>query len=122
MGDLSTNFSRHEFACNCKCGFDTVDYMLLVVLEDVRDNFRSAVTVTSGCRCHVYNASPAILGSTNSQHLQGRAADIVVSGVDASEVQRYLKNRYPDIFGIGTYQNFTHIDTASGPARRWGGV
>jgi len=120
MGDLSNNFSRSELSCRDHCGFDTVDAMLLVVLEDIRDNFDAPVRITSGCRCAVHNAA---VGGTplTSQHLVGRAADITVDGVSPSEVQGYLLARYPDCFGVGSYDRFSHIDTRSGPAARWQG-
>lgn len=120
MGDLSNNFSRWEFQCKCGCGENTVDSELLQVLEGIRENFGGmVVTVKSGHRCFEYNVS--IGGSFDSQHLRGRAADIAILGCPAALVQRYLKNAYPGQYGIGSYTRFTHIDTKSGPPRRWKG-
>jgi len=42
MGDISPWFNRAEFACNCGCGFDTVDSDTLTVLEEVREYFNAA--------------------------------------------------------------------------------
>lgn len=116
MGDLARYFSRREFACKCGCGFDTVDAELLEVLTVVREHFDAPVTITSGCRCAEHNA--AVGGSPNSQHLLGRAADIVVKGVPAIEVYRYLNLVYQGELGLGRYQTFTHVDTRS-TAARW---
>ena len=118
MGDLSSNFSRAEFACQCGCGFDTVDVELLLILQTMRDDLNATVTVTSACRCLAHNAN--VGGAENSQHTKGRAADVLVSGVSPTEVHRYIFNKYPDQYGLGKYQTFTHIDSRTGRAR-WGG-
>lgn len=112
---LSPNFNRKEFACQCGCGFDTVDAELVSVLESVREHFNKPVTVNSGARCATHNAN--IGGKPTSQHLLGRAADIVVKGVKSADVQAFLLFKYPDRYGIGQYENFTHIDTRTGRAR-----
>lgn len=117
MGDLSPNFDRSEFRCKCgACRCDTVDAALLDVLEDVRQYFNAPVKINSGHRCKEHNR--AVGGSVNSQHLYGRAADIVVKGVSAYDVQEYLEGKYPDSFGLGGYDSFTHIDTR-GDFARW---
>lgn len=108
-------FCRREFACKCGCGLDTVDAELLNVLSSVRANFNTEVTINSGCRCRDYNAF--VGGADKSQHLIGRAADIVVAGVLPAIVVDYLDSRYPNCYGIGRYADFTHIDTRSG--KKW---
>lgn len=113
---LGRNFHRSEFKCKCgHCDFDTVDLELVVVLQDVRDHFGQSVTVTSGNRCPIYNAQ--VGGAPNSYHVRGRAADIQVANVDPSEVQAYVLNKYPNQYGIGVYDSFTHIDTRTGMGR-----
>ena len=115
MGDLCEYFSRSEFECSCGCGFDTVDIETLKVLEDVRHHFGRPVVINSACRCSSYNKE--IGGSNKSQHVLGRAVDIVVSGIDACDVSNYLEHTYPHKYGIGVYPNFTHIDTRKKRAR-----
>jgi len=117
MGDLSKNFSRSEFACKCGCGFNTVDSELIRILQSFRDKIGEPITISSGCRCPIYNAF--ILGSENSQHMKGRAADIV-TGNPIGDQQYFLKE-YSKKYGIGVYDTFTHIDTRSGPKARWHG-
>ena len=117
MGDLSKDFSRHEFACKDKCGLSTVDVELLPVLQDLRDFFDTGVFVTSGCRCLRYNT--AIRGAKRSKHMEGRAADVQVTKVTPRAVADYLDSKYPDKFGLGRYKTFTHIDTRKNKAR-WG--
>lgn len=114
---LSRHFKRSEFACKCGCGQDTVDAELLKVVEDVRDRFGKAVTITSGNRCKEYNKS--VGGAENSQHLLGRAADIVVANATPTAIYEYLNAVHNSKYGLGKYTSFTHIDTRSGPKARW---
>jgi uncharacterized protein YcbK (DUF882 family) len=120
MGDLSENFSREEFACKCNCGMDTVDVELVAVLEHLRSAFigDTAITINSGCRCRGHNAD--INGSANSQHVKSRAADITVEGVDPDVVQDVFDGLFPDQYGMGSYDTFTHVDSRAGKAR-WTG-
>lgn len=115
MGDLSTNFSRAEFACQCGCGFDTVDAELLAVLERIRNHFDVPVWISSAARCETHNSSDSVKGGKHSQHLLGRAADIVVDGVPAELVQEYANQI--EVSGVGSYGTFTHIDTRAIKAR-----
>ena len=41
MGDLTSNLSRHEFACECGCGFDTVDFELVTVIQKACNHFEA---------------------------------------------------------------------------------
>lgn len=115
MGDLSKHFSRHEFACRCSCGLDTVDVELLQVLEGVSVHFGAVVNIHSGCRCPARNASEG--GADDSQHLVFKAADIDVAGVSADRVADYLDKTYPNKYGIGRYIGRTHIDVRRKKAR-----
>lgn len=114
----SQYFSRQEFACRCGCGGDTVDAALLQVLEDARDHFQRPIQVNSGFRCDAHNEKEG--GWPDSEHLKGKAADIVVVGWSPSEVQAYFKSKYRSTYGIGSYRTFTHIDVRERKAR-WEG-
>lgn len=112
---ISPHFHRTEFACNCGCGFDTVDVDTLEILEAIRTHFGKPVIINSGCRCPDYNAK--VGGAPNSQHTLGRAADIRVQGVEPSDVYDWLAANFPTA-SLGRYATFTHVDTRShGPAR-----
>lgn len=115
MGNLSKNFNREEFECSCGCGFNTVDYELVNVLEDVREKFGKPITINSGCRCDDYNRS--IGGAYESKHKYGIAADIVVGDTDADVVYFYLEDKYKDKYGVGRYNGRTHIDVRREKAR-----
>jgi len=120
MGDLSQHFSRHEFACKCGCGFDTVDVDLIAPLEYVRQRSGEPITITSGCRCETYNKQ--VGGSPRSQHTKGRAVDIQVRNVPAPLVYALLNSSpFKDDISLGKYDTFTHIDTRTGSPKRWEG-
>ena len=114
MIKISEHFTRAEFACKCSCGFDTVDVALISILERVRAHFDKPVIITSGCRCVAHNEREG--GTHNSQHLKGRAADIVVIGIEPDDVADYVENINPQ-GGVGRYSTFTHIDSRCGCAR-----
>lgn len=122
MGDLNQYFSRSEFACKCGCGFDTVDSELLKLLTRIREHFDVPVHINSGARCWEHHvAIYAKLGkepTAHSQHLFGRAADIVVDGVPADLVRELAHNIGAQ--GVGGYDDFTHIDSRSTGIARWG--
>ena len=114
---LSKHFSREEFACSCGCGFDTVDVNLIRKLEKIRIHFMTPVTITSACRCNAHNES--VNGAARSQHKLGRAADIIVHGVEPDDVADWADAEFTD-GGIGRYSSFTHIDSRNGKAG-WSG-
>jgi zinc D-Ala-D-Ala carboxypeptidase len=74
----------------------------------------SAIDINSGFRTVAHNKK--IGGAPNSQHLVGKAADIMARGVTPAQVQELLKDWDG---GLGSYDTWTHIDT--GPKRRWRG-
>lgn len=124
MSRISPHFQRHEFACKCGCGFSTIDVDLIKILEKVRTHFNKPVTINSACRCIEHNehvqreANPEYIPySSNSKHMQGIAADIVVRDTDPSEVHKYLSEYLGETCGLGKYNSFTHIDSRSVKAR-----
>lgn len=112
---LSDNFKVKEFACND--GSDTVLIAdeLVSLLQKIRDHFGVAVTINSGYRTSFYNKK--VGGVSNSQHVKGTAADIVVKGVDPLTVAQYAEYLMPNSGGIGVYQTFTHVDVRTNRSR-----
>jgi uncharacterized protein YcbK (DUF882 family) len=119
MGDISKNFNRSEFECQCgECGLDTVDIELLELLQQLRDKF-GRLKITSGHRCVDHNN--AIGGNKNSYHLHGRAADIVPLDADIIEVANYIESiNHKGGMGVYLDDNFIHLDARSYKAR-WRG-
>ena len=111
---FNSYFSREEFECKCGCGQNTVDAGLILQLTLIRERFNKPVIVTSGNRCMAYNER--VGGSRNSQHLLGRAADIIVKDVDPDDVADYAEKINVD-GGVGRYSTFTHVDSRCGFAR-----
>ena len=112
---LSRNFNEREFACK-HCGQVHVESELVTKLQALRDALGRPITVTSGYRCPVHNRN--IGGATQSRHMQGQAADLVVTGVSPAAVAQAAER--VGFGGIGIYKSgFTHVDI--GPKRRWDG-
>jgi len=116
---LSSNFYRKEFACKCGCGFDTVDLVLIDIMQMIRERFGKPIVVLSGNRCVAHNAS--VGGSKASQHLRSRACDFYVKDTDLEEVFGYCETFMDGWGGLSLYkdENFIHLDTRSGPPSRW---
>nr|DAX73674.1 MAG TPA: peptidase [Microviridae sp.] len=116
---VSEHFKIQEFAQkDYRCDKILIESELIKVLEDIRTHFNKPVIITSGYRTPEYNKK--VGGVKNSQHTKGTAADIKVKNVLASKVQNYLSKKYPNKYGIGRYNNFTHIDVRKKKAR-WRG-
>ena len=116
MTYVSKHFREAEFACNhChEIHPDGVNPELVAMLEKLRSHFDAPVSINSGYRCPVHNSN--VGGAKNSQHLHGRAADVVVKGHTPSEVHAWADKANPN-GGVGKYNTFTHIDVRSGKAR-----
>lgn len=115
---LSTNFKVKEFACTDGSDPIFIDSELVSVLQKVRSHFGKSVTITSAYRTPTKNK--ACGGTTYSQHLYGKAADVKISGVSPAKVAAYAETLLKNKGGIGTYSTFTHIDVRSTKAR-WNG-
>ncbi|GHV34844.1 hypothetical protein FACS1894187_06280 [Synergistales bacterium] len=73
MGDLTANFSRHEFACKCGCGLDNINPVIVAMCQDLREAMGEPIRINSGCRCPARNKAA---GSTSTNHVNGNAADL----------------------------------------------
>lgn len=115
---LSTNFKVREFACTDGTDPVFIDSDLVNVLQKIRSHFGKSVTITSAYRTPGKNK--ACGGTTYSQHLYGKAADIKVTGVTPKKVAAYAETLLKNKGGIGVYSTFTHIDVRAVKAR-WKG-
>lgn len=97
---LAKNFKVSEFLMNestCKKHKLSVDRCKTLVLSEkliataqmIREKYNRSVNVTSGYREKDYNK--AIGGSANSNHIEGKAIDFNVSGVNKNGVLKYVK-------------------------------
>lgn len=108
---LATNFQYKEFFCQGKQPPDELYpnvLALAVELQKLRDLFACKIFVESGWRTVAHNK--AVGGASDSQHLTGKAADIIVEKVQAQYVG-YWAARYTKCNGIGFGKvNTTHLD------------
>ena len=103
-------FNLKEFSCK-HCGQlppQGMNKVLLEKLDLLRDRIGAPIIVTSGYRCPEHNA--AVGGVSNSQHVQGNAADIVCNAVSVDELADVAAAIGFD--GIGRYYSdgFVHVD------------
>ena len=135
-GDITEHFSRHEFALPedkaAKKGLHGAEYPaewvetrlrpLCAALEVIRAEFGGRpIRIISAYRPLPYNRS---IGSEDtSQHVQGRAADFQIDGVDPGVIwDRMLALRHVgrlDIGGAGVYNDFCHVDVRGGAMATW---
>jgi zinc D-Ala-D-Ala carboxypeptidase len=59
------------------------------VLQPLRNSLGQPIIITSGYRCRRLNQ--ALGGSTNSQHIKGEAADLIVSKMTVEELYQHIK-------------------------------
>lgn len=91
-----------------------MDPVFMEKLQELRDAFGQAITVTSGYRCKDHNK--AIGGAPRSQHLLGKAADITHPWLDA--LHEVAEKIFPNaIKGTG----FIHVDIGSKRFWTYGG-
>ena len=112
---LSTNFKVKEFACSDGSDPIFIDSELVTILQKIRTHFGKAVTITSAYRTPTHNKN--VGGTTYSQHLYGRAADISIRGVSPSKVSAYAEELLSGRGGVGIYNTFTHIDVRDSKSR-----
>lgn len=99
-------FSREELDCPC-CGGYGMDPIFIITLNRVRKAYGKTMLVTSGFRCKKYNA--LVKGSPDSQHMVGKAVDILVSNKN----EQYHLIRWAmtyNLGGIGVGSDFIHLD------------
>lgn len=120
---ITKNFSIEEF--QCKCGCDMPEFVKKNVIElaenlqIIRDEV-GRLDLTNAYRCKDHNSD--VGGSTSSQHLVGKAADVKSKSIKPKEmaqiVNDLMKNEKIKTGGIGIYNTFTHIDIR-GVRARW---
>ncbi len=110
---VSKNFKVREFAC--KDGNDQVliDQDLVAGLQKIRDYFAKETIINSAYRTASHNQR--VGGSSKSQHLLGKAADIRIEGVAPLLIAQYAE--FLAMGGVGLYSTFVHVDSREGKVR-----
>lgn len=139
MGNLTKNLSRHEFECRCGCGFDTVDFMLIKLLQAGADYFnieygKIIIDIRGGNRCKEHNETVQkkyvkdyIPYSSKSTHMDAKGSDFkywYYDGLEKKQIEplliyNYFDNLFKDSLGLGLYHNRVHLDSRDKKAR-WG--
>tara|TARA_R110001632_G_scaffold33420_3_gene85512 strand:- start:1477 stop:1860 length:384 start_codon:yes stop_codon:yes gene_type:complete len=121
---MTKNFKIKEF--NCKCGCEMPSEVLINItklanqLQAVRDFTSYPIIINSAYRCEDHNN--AIGSNSSSQHILGKAADIVIFGLDpVIDTYPLLEDLILSGFilqgGLGMYNSFTHYDIRKTKAR-----
>lgn len=112
---LTENFKVREF--RCKDGSDKIliDDNLPKLLQTIRDAFGKPITINSAYRTPAYNKK--VGGASSSQHVQGKAADIVVQDIPpfavAAWMEQYIRNVGKYACGYYPISLFNHVDVRS---------
>lgn len=113
---LTENFKVGEFACADGSDVIKISTELVTLLQQIRDEFKTPVTIRSAYRTVKHNA--AVGGAAGSRHVLGDAADIVAKGVTPLAICQYVEWLRPNRYGVGLYPSHAHVDTR--PSRsRW---
>lgn len=120
---LTKNFSKSEFDSKdgAEMPKDVLNNVKILAenLQVLRDAIGKPIKINSGYRSKSHNKN--IGGSRNSQHLLGKAADIVVKGMTSKTVLKIIENliltKDMQDGGIGYYSNFTHYDIRQNKSR-----
>lgn len=120
---ITANFKLSEF--NSKDGAKMPDDVkpnvvkLACNLQRLRNVLKAPITINSGYRSLSHNK--AVGGATNSQHLTGKAADIVIQGFDPIQVKETIEEliQQGEMLqgGLKAYSTFVHYDVRGHKAR-----
>ena len=121
---MTKNFSKEEFDCNdgSEMPINIYHNMVKVAnqLQILRNHLGKPIQINSAWRSEEYNAS--VGGVKDSQHIMGRAADIVVRDLTSTEVYNTIEKLIEkgDMLqgGLGLYDTFVHYDIR-GERARW---
>ncbi len=113
MGDISPHFSLHEFTDRRTGTLEASVVHLVEHLELLRSICGDRpLEILSGWRSAATNS--AVGGTTASQHLYGRAADIPAGYATVAQAHE------AGFIGIGEWSGWAlHVDVRPGAAARW---
>lgn len=121
---LTTNFSKSEFESKdgAEMPSDVLENVKVVAeqLQVLRDVLNIPIKINSAYRSPLHNKK--IGGVRNSQHITGKAVDIVAKGITTN----YLAFKINELIikgkmlegGVGIYDTFVHYDIR-GTKARW---
>lgn len=105
-------FKKTECACPCgRCGGFPVnpDKTLMLVADDIRKEAGRPMIPSSVVRCKSHNAE--LPGAVyNSKHLEGKAMDFCISGMNAQQVLALVRKRKQIVFSYAIDNNYVHMN------------
>ena len=121
---ITKNFSWEEFASGDGAPFSAEAKKnipeLAKNLEVLRAEIQRPIRINSGYRSPAYNQK--VGGVHDSQHVLGKAADIVVNGLTpkelAQKIETLIRSGRMKQGGLGIYDTFVHYDIR-GVRARW---
>ena len=121
---LTENFSKSEFASKDGATMPTAVLNNVITLakqlQVIRDYVCAPITINSGYRSPKHNKR--VKGSPKSQHLLGKAADIVVKDLEPWQVHLAIDGLIEQGLimegGLSLYDTFVHYDIR-GTRARW---
>ena len=128
---LSTYFSLEELtfsSTGARLGIDNtpsqeiidnLKNLAIYVLDPIRILIGVPIHIDSGYRCPELNA--AVGGASNSQHLEGKAADMIVPGHTVLNINRIIKNpslNIPFDQLINEYGRWNHVSYNGAQVRK----
>lgn len=121
---MTKNFKKSEFECKCGCDMpsDVSERILELAreLQIIRGLVRRPIKINSAYRCPNHNERAG--GVSDSQHILGAAADIVIVGMSSEDTYDLLnKLQHSGVImtgGLGLYNTFVHYDIR-GRRKRW---
>jgi len=114
---IAENFNLREFECTHPGHRHVqVSSELVRKLQKLRGRLGRPVIITSAYRCGERNRQ--VGGAKQSQHLEGKAADISLHNQTATIGQVASMARDIGFTGIGYYNNFIHLDVRELPTGR----
>jgi len=121
---MTKNFNKSEFESKCGSEMPEEVYHNVVKvanqLQYLRDYLGEPIRINSAYRSPEHNAK--VGGVPKSQHLLGKAADIVVKGMKTEFLYQYIEDAISNgemlQGGLGLYDTFVHYDIR-GTKARW---
>jgi hypothetical protein len=121
---LTRNFIVEEFTYKCEDAlpvrFQSNLSELSRNLQVIRNHIQKPIIVISGYRS--FRCNTRVKGAKNSQHMDAKAADIVVKGMAHRDLQRVIlkliREKKISEGGVGFYRTHVHYDIR-GSRSRW---
>jgi hypothetical protein len=107
---LSPNLRVGDLAARDGAPYARISVELIDALEEIIASTDAAIYILSGYRHPARNALPEIGGSGESQHMAGRAADLMSPDLSALDLAELVLMALGCEIGLGLYANSIHVD------------